>query len=370
MADQTVTFEISNRVDTPKLEHAPLFEGVAEEIALSPQGDLYDLNSDEGLEFKDNGIAESYGNSTGEIRSNQDRIDLVNAYMNKVTYSRYDYGVDNISGDFYIEFTFNSISQTGGSWLPVAGVSDYDINSGSLWGNGNGIFAYVSTGTEIKIASLTGGSVTTSSAIGITLGATYCGTLIRSGSTSSLYIYLDDDRQTLHGSVTSFSCDTNDTRYFYTLSNFNLATSRYATIWADDYRFINGSNLLYSASSPSPAQVWNALPVGSIVKPSTAKLIVYKDDVAQSYASTDLLIKHAANNAALSVSITQAAYRLLGDITITDETNAISLVPVFVSDGSYKTGCRAVLYMDVTFPTASGESKLDKFSWSGNRRMY
>ena len=388
MPDQTIAFEISDRVDTNDIDHLPLFETVAEEIALALDSTgakcvasyRMENNSDDSIGSNDGSDVGSVTYSSGTKKVGSYSMSLPDG---SGSYSDLPaLGMGRAYGEkFTIEGWINT-DQVGAQGT-IAG------NSSGSGGDTDKHYVLFRINASGKVELIVGAAQATDrSVVGTTIlsPGTFYHVLAYYDGAGEVLIELNRTPEGTPSGTVASGTSTDDwvigaksgaIKGNNVWDGFIDQLSFYddeLTTAEKDARYASGAGSIlavYPSSSPSPAQVWNAMPVGTIVKPSTAHLIVYKDDVAQTYASTDLLLKHAKNGGGLSSSITQAAYRALGDITITDATESIKLVPVFISDGIYKTGCRAVLYMDVTLPEGGGaESKLDKFTFYGNRRLF
>jgi len=116
----------------------------------------------------------------------------------------------------------------------------------------------------------------------------------------------------------------------------------------------------FPTSSPSPAQIWEGLPVGSIIDMSTIRI--------PEFADQSILYKLASNGGAQGSSLTQAQLRAESDITVTDATQSISVQPIIPwSSGNIRPEVAVNALVDVTFP--SGGGKYDKFAIYGHRRI-
>lgn len=297
---ETVKIPLWDGVDTDKLVGERIHIDVAQEIALARQGDedVYSLDFDEGLTLVDNGTPESYGDGSGELRTDQNRIDLVNAWENHLTYVRKDYGADNITGDISIEFEYQYTSSNASNVNIVAGVTDFDIETGTPWVNGNAVFVIARDATSgLAMRTITSGTGSNSVYIAITAGTTYYCTFKRVGSEAFLYVHTNSGRTDLHGSIENFACNISPTRFLQLLSTINYAGNAYdVTSQADNYKFNRDAANLYPTDSPSPTSTWKGLTANSTVDMSTLEIPV---DMNSGNAGT-VRFQYASNGGALN----------------------------------------------------------------------
>ncbi len=104
---------------------------------------------------------------------------------------------------------------------------------------------------------------------------------------------------------------------------------------------------VYSITSPATTGTWTALPKGTLDM-STARCVVFKDDVVQAATSTDVKFRYYANGGAASSWLTATDLRAETDVVVTDTTRSIKIESQYISDGDYQSASRAFVVMNIT----------------------
>jgi hypothetical protein len=114
----------------------------------------------------------------------------------------------------------------------------------------------------------------------------------------------------------------------------------------------------YASGSPSPGEEWNKLPVSSIVDMSTVRI----PEMMNSGDSGSIKYQHANNGGALNGTwLTQAQIRLEADVTISDSTKSIKIVPQYISNGTQRASSQAYALVDVQLPYSVFQLPMEVF---------
>lgn len=136
--------------------------------------------------------------------------------------------------------------------------------------------------------------------------------------------------------------------------------------WIDDFRVTKGITrsesvpteaFLNANVTASPTQYGNSRPVGTVIKPSTAKCWVKKNGILRAATDSEFQLQYAFNGGALNGSwLTISQYNALGDTTITTATNSVTIYPKYVTDatGSDVISSDAFISMEVEYPAGGG----------------
>ena len=129
------------------------------------------------------------------------------------------------------------------------------------------------------------------------------------------------------------------------------------TVSFDFDNFIASGGSWHPTDSPSPAQIWEGFPVGSIIDMSTLRI--------PEIADQPMLYKYAANGGSQSASMTQTNLRLESDIIITDAAQSISIQPILPwSAGNIRPEIAVNALADITF-----YNKRERYGFYGHRRL-
>jgi hypothetical protein len=112
----------------------------------------------------------------------------------------------------------------------------------------------------------------------------------------------------------------------------------------------------YPTDSPSPGEQWESLPASSIIDMSTIRI----PELMNSGDAGSIKFQYAKNGGALNGTwLTQEQLRAKADITVTDESESIKIVPQFISNGTEKATSAAYALVDVQLPYAIFQNPLE-----------
>ena len=345
-------------IGNSELEGQRTFNSIAEEIA-SKIAHAYEFNSDNGWSWLDQGTAESYGDASGHLRSDANKIDLVNFSGAERTNVRRSWNL-NASQDFIIDFEFRFLSAISSSAAyAMVGISDTDFSSsGDPIATGNSCFLSCGKGTSAAVLTLQSIKNGTGSSANLSgthsANVTYYARLRRVGTTLTGTTYSDSDRTSQVGTASITNCCVAAATILYAMLARTDLSSRDSTMWID-----NVTIYAPSLTTQAPSGVWDTFPAGTAIDMSTIRI----PENMNSGDSGDVKYKYAVNNGSLGSAMTQAQLQAESAPTIS-HSNSIQIVPQLTSSGS-KTTCQAFALVDVIFP--SGGSFMSRGVLTGGR---
>lgn len=339
---------ITDFVDTASVEHIRTYDGEDEEIALIPITVFED-------DFDDNSLDPTKWNEAdtgGNINEVNQRIEGKGNDSWNANGLVSDSGYVVLNG---FELTFSVTLHVSSINVLLAGIADSTTLDNAAT---TGAIIYFYNG-DIYV-SLNGVAYLTT--YDYQPGKTYNIRITYMSPQWYIYVQSDDDTADFSDGIERpvYVLDSVVSGTVY--SHINFYDSAGFT-YIDNWKVYNG----YPSSSPSPDEVWNSFPIGSIIDMSTIHIPELLND-----GSGSIKYKYASNGGSLnSTWLTQAQLRLESNIVVSNSTNSFKIVPQLISDGTQYASLETNARIDVTYPTDGiVTNKLNTFSPYGHRRIF
>lgn len=349
-------FRVSNGTDTSDFIHSEIFESLPERLGLKfISGDEFSATTQQNLKTGGDGV-KSYGwNILNSANADAVDVNITNAGYLTIDCGATSIGWDNalftgifvyknITGNFDVE-TFLAGNETLNYHRSGIMARDTGATAGEDWvcihqtyNTGNKIAGWntvnnVSSGTSDDVASI----------------AKYL-RMTRVGNVFTTYYKVNvGDTWTLKRQDTR-----ND---FGATIQVGLISGTYNTnnTYIAKFDYARGWPGYYPPNGPFPGQVWETLALNSLVKWSTARILIYKNGTVQAASNADVKFQHAVNGGAFNGSwLTLSGLRGIPDTTISDATNSVMLKAQYNSNGTDLVESDVYMVMDVDAPAAGG----------------
>jgi hypothetical protein len=344
---ETITVPLWDGVGTSELVGQRVFESVAGEIALA--GTLTDDFDDSSLDSTCWSAKTSGGGTVAETT----QLDLdgsAPADASALLYTLNPSDLRSREGEYKTRFKLNSaptdafvfgLFQKSGEPVPGTWNSPQTGYSGPhayrRSSDGKMVFRYIDT-NEILVYL--------DSSFSLAAGATFV--LIFEMSGPALRFVLKNAGETVTYVTTPWvnwsDCYDDGNEDWIYLGDM-LTPSNYIDMSIYQADFLRA----YAADSPSPGEQWKGLPVSSIVDMSTIRI----PELINSGDAGSIRYQYAKNGGTLNGAwLTQAQLRAEADVTVTNASKSIKIVPQYISDGTQKATSQAHAHVEVQLPYA------------------
>lgn len=355
---ETILLPLSNGADTTDILHTNVFESVGENINLVG----FDANTRFLLQLNTN-FTDITGQHSPTAR-NGANITTVDPIWGAG--SSLHTGVESISFPDHDDFAWAGKNCTLELFFKPSSLS----SSQDLWGQHDSYTPFLVTlGTNGKMTLFVspgdGWSILQTGTFVMSVGTAYHLALEKYGTRWRVYVGPVGGSGNVDIDVTNAVVPFNSTRDFRigtwrgdaTGAKGRIDEAKLSDVARYQGAFTPGTGPFPAyATSASPTALAKSLPVGAIVKWSTARVVAYKNGVVQTDpANTYYKMQKAVNDGLYNGTwLTLTGLRALSNDTITTTTNSVKVLGQYNSDGSYGVSTSRGLFVEVDLPSGGG----------------
>lgn len=355
----TVAIPLSDMVDTVEIIHTDIFGGIPDRIYSEAQftPDAYTklVCPFDGADASQTLVDTNTPPKTITAVPGTGVCELDTAWKNKGTASL------RVSGGGYAEIDNSTDFDMSASDATM----EFSIKPNSLPSDGalvlgtynssNDAQTFIYTYTNGKIAIGKAGVSELATAAGVmVIGQKHDVMVTRTHSTSTTKIYVNGVEKA-SGTGAYWATYNGAKKFRIGAANASMAVHDF---WIDNLRISKGivrPRFGTILASTSPAALAKSLPVGTVIKWSTARVVIFKDGVPQTAASTDWKGQKAINGGAYNGTwLTLAAFQALSDDTITTATNSVKILGQYNSNEVTVPMTGYYMYVDVEISAGGG----------------